>query len=196
MQLARPARPAILARPGLVVVLLAPPDLREAPDLPDLQATLAPPDLAALAQLGLRVQLEQLGHLLLPWVQLGRQVIPARPGLPEPRLLLLDLLALLGLPAQPEPPDQPPRLLVLQAQLVRLVLLAMRLRLLVLLAQLGILAQPDQQACLARRGRLVLQVRPELLGQRELIPLSRVRPARPETPDLPAQLVVFQTQLR
>ena len=150
MQLARPARPAILAPPGLVVALLAPPALREAPDLLALQVTLARLVLAGQDRLVLLVLLELPERPLLPWVRLGRQVIPARPGLPEPRLpllVLLDLPAILALQVRRE---TPPPLLVLQAQQVRLVLLAMRLRLLVLLAQ------PGLQETLARPARLDL----------------------------------------
>ena len=67
------------------------------------------------------------------------------------------------------------------------------------LAQQALLATLDrlaQQACLARQGCLVRQVQPELLGLRELILLSRDQLALPAAPVLPAQLVVFQTQLR
>ena len=66
MQLARPARPAILARPGLAAVLLAPPALREAPDLLALQVTLARLVLAAQDRLGLRALLELPERPLLP----------------------------------------------------------------------------------------------------------------------------------
>ena len=83
-------------------------------------------------------------------------MILAQPGLPEQRLLLLALLDLPAILALQVRRETPPRLLVLQAQLVRLVLLAMRLRL------LALLAQPDLQETLAQPARLDLL---EILAQ-------------------------------
>ena len=98
--------PAAPAQQGQLV-------LREVPQrLPGRlgqRVILAPPDLLErhLRWLGLQDRLEQQEQLPPLLVQLGRQVIPARPGLPEPRLPLLDLLdlpAILALQVRQEPP--------------------------------------------------------------------------------------------
>ena len=161
---------------------------QQLPDLRGQQAILgllAPPEMRLLL-LALQDQLVTLAPLGLraTSVLLARQVIQVQLDLRACQAQL-ETLVLLG---RQVILDQ----LVRQVCLVRLETLALQVQ----QDQLVTLDRLDPQVCPARQVTLVRQVRPELLGLRELILLLRDQLALPAEPALPDQLVVFQTQLR